>query len=78
MKLVNDPVHGMVRVPEYAQAVVATPLFQRLGRVKQLGCLHLVWPSAVNTRLEHSIGVAHLASLMGKHLKEQCANSSKK
>lgn len=61
MKLVNDPVHGMVRVPEYAQAVVATPLFQRLGRVKQLGCLHLVWPSAVNTRLEHSIGTMHLA-----------------
>lgn len=61
VKLINDCVHGMVAVPDYAAAVMATPLFQRLGRVKQLGCLHLAWPSAVHTRMEHSIGTMHLA-----------------
>lgn len=61
MKVINDCIYGMVAVPPYAEAVMATPLFQRLGRVKQLGCLHLVWPSAVHTRMEHSIGTMHLA-----------------
>lgn len=60
-KLINDPVHGMIEIPDYAKPVIATPLFQRLGRVKQLGCLEKVWPSAVHTRLEHSIGTMHLA-----------------
>lgn len=62
MKSVNDCIYGMVVVPPWAVAVMATPLFQRLGRVKQLGCLHLVWPSAVHTRMEHSIGTMFLAT----------------
>ena len=67
-KLINDPIHGMIEVPAYAQSVIATPLFQRLGRVKQLGCLEKVWPSAVHTRLEHSIGTMHLAIVYARLL----------
>lgn len=61
MKLINDCVHGIVRVPPYAEKVINTGIFQRLGRIKQLGCVDKVWPSAVHTRLEHSIGTMHLA-----------------
>lgn len=67
-KLVNDPVHGMIEIPWYAQPVIATPLFQRLGRIKQLGCLDKVWPSAVHTRLEHSLGTMHLAHTYARML----------
>lgn len=60
-QLVSDCVHGMVLVPDYARKTVADPLVKRLGRIKQLGTLYHAWPSATHSRLEHSIGVMHLA-----------------
>lgn len=54
-----------IRVPEFrnilisrrVQAVVDHPAFQRLRRVRQLGPTHLIYPGAVHTRFEHSLGV---------------------
>lgn len=68
MRLINDCIYGMVRVPAYAERVLAAPLFQRLGRVRQLGSLEAAWPSAVHTRKEHSIGTMHLALEYARHL----------
>lgn len=54
-----------VRIPELRNValtrrvlrVIDHPDFQRLRRVLQLGPTHLVYPGAVHTRFEHSIGV---------------------
>jgi HD superfamily phosphohydrolase len=43
-------------------AVVDHPAFQRLRRVRQLGPTSLVYPGAVHTRFEHSLGVYHKAT----------------
>jgi HD superfamily phosphohydrolase len=64
----SAPTHS-VRIPEFRQvpltrrliAVIDHPAFQRLRRVRQLGPIHLVYPGAVHTRFEHSLGVYDLA-----------------
>ncbi|GMV41669.1 MAG: hypothetical protein AMXMBFR64_33850 [Myxococcales bacterium] len=63
----SDPVApaGVIRVGENRDVpltsrvaeVIDHPSFQRLRRVRQLGPTHLVYPGAVHTRFEHSIGV---------------------
>jgi HD superfamily phosphohydrolase len=50
--------------------VVDHPAFQRLRRVRQLGPTCLVYPGAVHTRFEHSLGVYHKASQYLRRLLE--------
>ena len=70
-KDVQDRVHGQVTIDGLLNAVMDTAAFQRLDRVKQLGGCVFVYPSATHTRKEHSIGVAHLAGEMARHLAKQ-------
>ena len=56
---------GSIRIPELRNVVITRrvqdlvdhPAFQRLRRIRQLGPTHLVYPGAVHTRFEHSLGV---------------------
>ena len=56
---------GSVRIPELrnvpvterVRAIIDHPAFQRLRRVRMLGPSHYVYPGAVHTRFEHSLGV---------------------
>jgi HD superfamily phosphohydrolase len=57
----RDPVHGDIELTAEEIAVVDTPEFQRLRGIKQLGTTSLVFPGAVHTRFEHSIGTLHMA-----------------
>ena len=60
-KIFNDPVYGFVTIPnELIFDLIEHPYFQRLRRIKQLGLTHLVYPSALHTRFQHSIGAMHL------------------
>ncbi|CAN0417116.1 unnamed protein product [Lampetra fluviatilis] len=69
-KMINDPIHGLIELKKPLLLIVDTPEFQRLRFIKQLGLCHKVYPSAVHTRFEHSIGTAHLAGQLVRHLKE--------
>lgn len=58
--VLRDPVHGDVYLSEEELQVIDTPEFQRLRGVRQLGAAYLVYPGALHTRFEHSIGTLHL------------------
>jgi HD superfamily phosphohydrolase len=55
-KVITDPIHGDVYLTRLEQAIVDSPPFQRLRRVRQLGTTHLVYPGATHTRFAHSLG----------------------
>ena len=55
-KNINDGIHGLMVIPALVIAIIDTPQFQRLRRLLQTGCGHMVYPSARHTRKEHSIG----------------------
>ncbi len=62
--VVRDPVHGDVYLTHEELRLVDTPQFQRLRGVKQLGTTHLVYPGALHTRFEHSLGTVHVSQRM--------------
>src|SRR3954453_6554009 len=66
--VVRDPVHGMIELSPEEWAAVDTPVFQRLRRVRQLAMTHLVYPGALHTRFEHSIGVRHIAHRLAESI----------
>ncbi len=60
-KIFNDPVYGFVSIPDnLIFDLIEHPYFQRLRRIKQLGLSHLVYPGALHTRFQHSLGAMHL------------------
>ena len=66
-----DARRAMVRIPpeidvpltSRVRAIIDTVEFRRLARVSQLGLVSLVYPAAIHTRFEHSLGVYRLALL---------------
>jgi HD superfamily phosphohydrolase len=60
-KLIRDAVHGDIEMGSLEVELMDTPEFQRLRTIKQLGTAYLVFPSAVHTRFEHSLGTSWMA-----------------
>ncbi|RMC40139.1 HD domain-containing protein [Lactobacillus sp. ESL0233] len=59
--VLRDPVHEYIHIEDQViQDLVATKEFQRMRRIKQLGPIAYVFPSATHTRFEHNAGVYEL------------------
>ncbi|KAL9423937.1 hypothetical protein AB3S75_035932 [Citrus x aurantiifolia] len=69
-KHVHDNVHGNIYLDPLALQFIDTEEFQRLRDLKQLGLSHLVYPGAVHSRFEHSLGVYWLAGTAVQTLKD--------
>jgi HD superfamily phosphohydrolase len=61
-------VHGFVKYSLNERKIIDHPVFQRLRHVRQLAMEYFVYPGAVHTRFEHSLGVMELASQVFDHL----------
>ncbi|MDR0198895.1 MAG: HD domain-containing protein [Methanomassiliicoccaceae archaeon] len=67
-KVIHDPLHGSIAVDGVFLKLLSRHEVQRLHSVKQLGMANTVFPGANHTRLEHSLGVYHLAGRMCRAL----------
>lgn len=65
---VRDPVHNFISLRELEVKLLATPLLQRLRGVRQLAMANLVYPGALHTRFDHTLGVCHVAGMMAECL----------
>ncbi|KAK4282430.1 hypothetical protein QN277_013809 [Acacia crassicarpa] len=68
-KHIRDNVHGDIYLDSLSLKFIDTEQFQRLRDLKQLGVTNLVYPGAVHSRFEHSLGVHWLAGVSIEKLK---------
>lgn len=70
--IISDPIFGFIEIAEgLLTALVRHPYFIRLTRLKQLGPTFYVYPGAMHTRFQHSVGALHLVSLALSSLQEK-------
>lgn len=80
-KYVRDPIHGFIELQPRDIAIIDTPQFFRLRKLKQLGTAEYVFPSACHSRFEHSLGIhtffsshvfVYIESFMGYRREAYC------
>ncbi len=76
MKYIKDPIHGYIRLNDLELALIETRAVQRLRRIRQLAGSEYVYPGAIHTRFEHSLGTMFVAGLMGTTLAERAEEES--
>ena len=59
-----DPIHGCIPLTQLEYDLLQLPALNRLHNIHHLGLAYLVYPAAKTSRLEHSLGVMHIASKM--------------
>ncbi len=60
-KIIQDPVHGPIRIDGVVEKLIDSVEFQRLRFIRQLGLSFLVFPGANHTRFEHSLGTMYIS-----------------
>ncbi len=64
--VINDPIHGAMQFKQHEMSwlkpFIDNPVMQRLRHIKQLGFADLLFPGAVHSRFNHSLGCCYVAS----------------
>jgi HD superfamily phosphohydrolase len=75
--LIRDPVHGDISLSPLEAAVLDLPDVQRLRGVKQLGTAYLVYPGALHTRFDHSLGASAVSHRLVAALRRDGCDTSR-
>jgi HD superfamily phosphohydrolase len=68
-KMISDPLYGYAYFNvEVEEPLINSIIIQRLRYIMQLQTAHFVYPGAVHTRFQHSVGVMHLAGQMAEDM----------
>ena len=65
---IRDPIHNFIHLNDKESEIIDTLIFQRLRGIKQLAFAYLVYPGAVHSRFEHSLGVCCISNLITESL----------
>lgn len=71
---IRCPIHGFITLNSWEKEVISQPAFQRLRRIRQLAWTDQVYPGAMHTRFEHSLGVMHTATLLYSAIRHASAD----
>ena len=63
-KTFRDPVQMDIKLTRLESEIVDTPDFQRLRGIRQLGTTYLLYPGALHTRFDHTLGAVAQAQRM--------------
>ncbi|OGT37730.1 MAG: hypothetical protein A3F11_00905 [Gammaproteobacteria bacterium RIFCSPHIGHO2_12_FULL_37_14] len=70
--VIKDPVHGTMQFTttedKWVKPFIDSPNFQRLRYVKQLGLGDFIFPGAVHSRFNHSLGCCYLGSQIAQKI----------
>jgi len=70
-KSIRDAVWGTSRFYAWEVAVLDSPLIQRLRDIHQTGLAFQVYPTAVHTRFDHTLGVVRIASRIVRSINDK-------
>ena len=68
---IRDPLWKDIHLSSSLKQIYLCSCVQKLGRIKQLGPTFHLYPGAVHTRLDHSLGVYHISYLILTSLLKQ-------
>lgn len=69
---VRCPIYGFIALDDWEREIISQPAFQRLRRIRQLAWTDQVYPAAMHTRFEHSLGVMHMATALYDGVVQRC------
>ena len=65
---IRCPIHGFIHYSNHERKVIDHRLFRRLRFIRQLALTELIYPGAMHTRFEHSLGVMEVATKLFDNL----------
>lgn len=65
---IYDPIYDSIKLYEDEKELLDSEKVQRLRNIQQLGFSDLVYPNSTHTRFQHSLGVMHLATIIGRNI----------
>ena len=70
-KSIRDAIWGTNRFYSWEVAILDSPLLQRLRDIRQTGLAYLVYPTALHSRFDHTLGVIAVASRIVRSINEK-------
>ena len=70
-KSIRDAIWGTSQFYRWEVAILDSPLLQRLRDIRQTGVACLVYPTAVHTRFDHTLGVVTVASKIVRSINDK-------
>jgi len=70
-KSIRDAIWGTSRLFPWEVAILDSPLLQRLRDIRQTGLAYLVYPTALHTRFDHTLGMVTVVSRIVRSINEK-------